>query len=866
MAQTVKGDAGCTKGGDALNIQPKERIDEFLAKYQCSFKTPQVYLGKEANAHRKVWDAFEYKILLAWPIRYEDSRGNQTLPLLYEMLNDVPGVLCDRAYFPNSESDYKLFRKCEMPIFGLESRRSMGEYDMIMTSLSFLPPWVNFPLMLEMSGIPASNNERLTDDETYPLVMIGGSAMYGNFSIAYPVVDIIYFGDAELGLAPLMAYLMPDDKRARALQNAQENLDYIMVPYFYEPVYDGDKFKEWVPIRDKYPKKLRTIKVSDLNRAPTLKAPPISYTDTTMGLGEVEISRGCRGTCVYCGIGWKYRPYRERSRETMVRALLENRRLTGATALCPIATEFAYYSEKRGLFNDLIQHCAVVDPLSMRVDAFAKDEPLMRALSDSGMNQLAIGVEAPSQRLRNRLMKGITEEDIFTACKIAIESGLYKRIKFFMISNIDETWEDFEELFALIKRVVAEILHHNSSIRLKVSWTPLFVEPCTPIQWKKPTIEQRQPWRKVADALDDCNPKDEDGKIIKKIVYYPPGGGGKHEENFLWLMQGMHLGDTRFANALLQTTIQQERPYYVSFAKSMKEVLTERLEGQGLSWSSILRERASDEVFPWDIVDRGVTKNALFNIYTKYIKGFLDNKVQLVKSVVDETPLSLERSSERSVEYWYLCEYLSNSSTIPNTYWEAVLHRAAYIQKFPIAPKSIHFFSDRANRNWFSGFDFFHIGTRESVDEQRIKDLSNVIDDFVILNVRPSLKMSFNKMYSRYDVVLRDIRYKELKKKISEFEAQEKVIVLVPETRYFSGERKKKVNIKDGKLFRDLRFVMDDDFTTLRVYLNEKLGIRYFLSGLLPNKSWKKILSYSVEKSGLFMYVEQYDALVEMFK
>jgi radical SAM superfamily enzyme YgiQ (UPF0313 family) len=854
-------------------LRSKEEITTFLSEHRTSFKTPQVYLGKEANTHRKEWkENGQLHILLAWPIRYEDSRGNQTLPLLYQMLNDMDDVLCDRAYFPNSESDYKLFFDYNIPIFGLETKRCMGEYDIIMTSLSFLPPWVNFPLMLQMSGIPSSWEDRLKSDELYPIIMVGGSAIYGNFSIAYPVADVLYFGDAEPGLMNVLSYLTMDEKRGRALEGMQEELDFVMVPYFYDPIYKGDEFVTWRPVSDKFPKKLRTIKQKDLNLAPALIRPPVSYTDTTMGLGEVEVSRGCRGSCLYCGIGWKYRPYRERSRETMVQALLENKRQTGATALCPIATEFAYYSEKRGLFNDLIEHSAVVDPLSMRVDAFAKDEQLMRALSDSGMNQLAIGVEAPSQRLRNRLMKGIGEEEIFTACQIAIDSGKYRRIKFFMISNIDETWEDYEELFAFIQRVVDEIGHVKSSIRVKVSWTPLFVEPCTPLQWKKPTIEQRQPWKQIANRLDDLNPKDGKGKVIKKIVHYPPGGGGKHEENFLWLMQGMHLGDTRFANAVLHMTLHLRRPYYVSFAKSMKNELTKQLEKHGIGWNTILRERASNETFPWDIVNRGVSKITLRRLYDKYASGELDNESKTVPPAVDTVTMNMNRSDEREAKYWYLAEYFTHHAIIPNTYWEAVIHRSAYMKGFPIAVKSLHFFSDRANRNWFSGYDYFFIGTWAKVsDSEQIRELSGGIDDFSIIKAIPVVrdsrqkKVSFKDFYSCYDVST-DMRYEEFEANYSEFSAKEEVHVLVPETRYFSGERKKKVDIKSGNLYRDIQYIMEGDFVSIRVSLNEKLGIRYFLSGLLANKSWKKIQSYSVVKSGLYLFNKRYQVLTELFE
>lgn len=853
-------------------IQHPQKIKEFLRKHRHEMDTPQAYLGTEPNTHTKEWDdpKIKLRVLFAAPWRYEDFRGNQTVPLLYQMLNDREDILCDRAFFPNTEKDYKLFRKYRIPIFGLETKRSMGEYDLIMTTLSFLPPWVNFPLMLDMSGIPSFWCER--DGGNYPLIMVGGSSMYGNFSICYPVVDIIYLGDAEPGLDDVLDYLIVhrfSTQEIGVLRSFQRDFDYIFVPGCYQPLYVcyGDKVNEdmsphfcgWLPHDEEIPTKLRVIRQDNLDEAPLLTKPMPSFTDTTMGLGEIEISRGCRAFCAFCGIGWKYKPYRERSREMLVPAFRENKRMSGATALCPIATEFAYYSEKKALIRDLCMISHTVDPLSMRIDAFVEDENFDSLLADRGMNQLALGVEAPSQRLRNRLGKGITEEQILEACTIALRKG-FRRFKFFMISNIDETWEDFEEFFELIRKIRAlEVSYDNKAktrtgwdIGIICSWTPLFVEPCTPLQWKKPTIEQRQDWKRVDEVLR--------GELKCKFKL-----GIKNAEDFLWTMQGMHLGDTRFAEALVLATLSLKRPFYVSFTKKMKKELTKCFKSTGYSWDFLMRERTwtdarQDEFFPWDIVDRGVTKKALRNMYDKIVSGEADIKVKKVSAKIEECSFVGVPASHSEIEK--RCHYIVGYQTpddydvVPNTHFKALLHRAAYLADFPLSVNSVRFFSDRDARNWYGGIDEFIISTQQPVTIEEVLSLNKYLSPGMSICSMGGLgdKYDWKLYYGRYEV-LTDVSRREADIAIKALDSKKSLEVAIPSTRYFSGTfSKKKLDIKAESVIH--RVFIDYSFRVqgkcqLIVELGSEVGIRHFLQALFPHVSFSRILQFDVQKFGV---------------
>lgn len=836
-----------------MNIWHPDAITNLLRKNRHKFNTPQVYLGREPNTVKKKWDSTSLRILFVAPYRYEDFRGNQTIPLLYQTINEWrKDVLCERAFFPNTLREYKFFRAHRLPIFGLESKRSMGEYDIVMTSLSFLPPWINFPLMLRMSGIPPLWKDR-DKERCKPLFMIGGSAIYGNFSVAYPVVDMMYVGDAEGGLLDFLTMWSQVIEHGQTVEEgvriAQKDFNFIFCPSLYEPVYDKEKFVEWQPKR-KYPIIIKRATCWDLNQAPTYTKPIASYMDSSMGLGEVELSRGCRGTCAFCGIGWKYRPYRERYTEVMVEAMKENKKQGGSwKGLCPIATEFAYYSEKRKLMQELLKISDIVDPLSMRVDAFIQDPEFDGLLCGMGMNQVAIGVEGCSQRLRNRLMKGISEQNIIDACMIASEKK-FRRAKFFMISNIDETQKDWEEFYALLVKIKKELKKIGKKLPLVVSHTPLFIEPCTPLQWKKPTIEHKTDWKAVSKRFDKIG------------VRYPRGGGGKHEPNFLWTMQGLHLGDTRFAEAVVLASLELDRPFYAAFSKQMKATITKYLKKTGGSWKYIMRERDIRENFPWDIVDRNVSKSKLLHFYQQIKSGEMDTKmIHVPPPKPDMTAFDLRVQAQDTnpfSRYLVKFEVSDDYAVVPNLHLAAVFHRAANLAGLPLATGKLHFFDDRDARNWYHGIDYVVMSMQERIDEADFERMNKYLgDDVRILGAKyfKYKKGMFGNARCEYEVLVDDIDYTQLQEFRKNFFDQEKVEVRSPETRYFSGEYKSKVDLK--QLCSEQTVVAENlglNVSRLRLLLEPVVGVRYFLKGFLSGFSFARILRLGVKKVAFYTY------------
>lgn len=832
-----------------MNIRSPEEIKEFLSRKKVDIgDLVHVYLGQEDGSFHKNWEKYKLKILFSMLWRYQDSRGNQTVPLIYQMLNEwKEDVLVERAHVPETEVHYKLFKDYQIPLFGLESKHSAGEYDIIMTSLSYVPVWWNFPLMLKLSGIPVLRKDR-QDEDNYPLIMVGGSSVYGNFGLVFPVVDIIYFGDAEEekdgGILTLLDTIKELKKKhgltnSEVLDAIQPNFPYVMCPTFYTPHYEKDRFTGWTSAPTRFPKHFVVRKCTNLNDAPKYTKPILSYTDNTMGLGEVEVSRGCRGMCSFCGIGWKYRPYRERSKETMVEAMVENKKNSGAVSLCPIATEFAYYSHKRGLINELSKHSRYVDPLSMRIDAFASDEEFDVFLRKLNMNQLALGVEGVSQRLRNRLMKGISEEEILRACQIAIESG-YDRAKFFMIANLGETWEDFEEFLGLLKKVVDVKNRVKSKLKIRASWTPLFIEACTPLQWMRPTIDQ--------PGLDFKRVYEELTKLGIELKY-----GSKRKPNFLYLSQGMHIADTRFAEAVVMASWESDKPFYLTLSDECFALLEKHMHKTGYSWEYMLREKGEDEEFLWDVVDRGVEKKTLLKLWKKIRSGEMDEKKVKIVPSMDKCELTKTLSNEQEESDWFLVKYWISDrlDIVPNQYWFSHIHRAANLSGFPMAVNRLHFFSNRDNGNWYSGVDFFGIGIKRKWSDFELSSFREYLNPMLLLDFRllPSRKKIWSSLVSSYRVVT-DITPAEWDVYKDVFDEAEKVPVKNRETRYFSGAWMNKLNLKD--LYVDVKVhPLDAPKVILDICLSHEIGIRYALSGLLPHVSYKRIRSYPIVKTGL---------------
>ena len=302
------------------------KVTDKLDKLLYKVKNPVRYIGNEWNMVKKEWAEDKIKVALAFPDLYEIGMSHLGLKLLYHLLNEEEDIICERTYAPWLDME-ALLREEGIPLFSLENKKAITEFDVFGFTLQYEMSYTNIINMLDLAGLPLYSKDR---DETYPLVIGGGSIVFNPEPIA-PFFDLFYIGEAENGIVDLV-------KKYQELKDRKFKKDEILlelnqtpgvyVPGLYEPVYDEEgRIKS---INPKYPgvkKKISRQVVSNLDQAyyPTKMIMP--YMDTVHDRAVIEIARGCTRGCRFCAAGISYRPVRERSKETIIRLadeILEN--------------------------------------------------------------------------------------------------------------------------------------------------------------------------------------------------------------------------------------------------------------------------------------------------------------------------------------------------------------------------------------------------------------------------------------------------------------------------------------------------------------------------------------------------------------
>jgi len=315
----------------------------------------------------------------------------------------------------------------------------------------------------------------------------------------------------------------------------------------------------------------------------------------------------------------------------------------------------------------------------------------------------------------------------------------------------------------------------------------------------------------------------------------------------------MHLGDTRFAEAVVRAAIELDRPFYSSYCHTMKDTVTKWMKRTGISWGYIMRERYSNEVFPWDIVNRGVKKEALLRLWGRIKSGYYDNREIRIKPKIEAGILDSLENQEQSYVRWHRVIYRvpDGYQMVPNSHFKAVFHRAAYLHDFPLSVNQMVFLSDRDNKNWYGGYDYFFMATQREISDHEFQSLNSETLPNMELVRRTELetkKPRLKNVISEYRVETGIWNQDVLRAYYNQFLNASEVVVLQQVTRYYSGKRKKEIDLKKI-YFWDVRV---EDYGILKIKLSHDVDIRVFLKGFFGDKSFRKILSFSVEKVGLW--------------
>lgn len=549
------------------------------------------------------------RFAFCFPDIYEIGMSNLALRILYHVLNEIPYVYCERAFSPWKDMD-RIMRDRDISLYTLETKTPLGEFDVLGFSLQYEMCYTNVLQMLDLSGIPLLSSERSEKD---PLIIAGGPVVYNAEPVA-DFFDIIMIGEAEEMLSELMElikrYKDTTDSEIpmtrQELLKASAAIEGVYVPSFYHVTYQEDGTVQSVlPKEDAAPLTVRKRIIRDLDRVPFPTDTIVPHTKIVHDRSYLELFRGCSRGCRFCQAGFLYRPVRERSAHVLCEQGLMLEKNTGYDEMGLLSLSTSDYSELDTLVDGLIgpfnqRHTSLSLP-SLRVDSFSLK--LMEKTSDTRKTGLTFAPEAGTQRLRDVINKGITEEDILSSLDMAFSGG-WSRVKlYFMLGLPTETMEDVLGIAELVRKI--EKLYFNVTKRtgqrvrkleIIVSTAMFIPKPFTPFQWEKQDSREQLVLKQkaLAEQLHSRN---------IKYSWHDP-------DTSVW-ESVMSRGDRRLSAVLLEGY--HKGLMFDAWDDCFRlDQWMEILEKNGFSLSFYAdRERVDSELFPWDHIDCGVKKEYL---------------------------------------------------------------------------------------------------------------------------------------------------------------------------------------------------------------------------------------------------------------
>lgn len=575
--------------------------DEIL----LSVQQPARYIGGEVNMVKKD-PAGKSRFAMAFPDVYELGMSHLGIQILYDMFNKREDVYCERVYSPWMDLD-QIMREKQIPLFALESQDPIKNFDFLGITLQYEMCYTNVLQLLDLAQIPLHACDRTEED---PIVIGGGPCTYNPEPIA-EFFDLFYMGEGEVVYFELLDRYRENQakggSRREFLELAAE-IPGIYVPAFYDVLYKEDgTIERMVPNNPHAKETVSKQLVMEMNDTYYPEQPVVPFIKATQDRVVLEIMRGCIRGCRFCQAGMVYRPVRERSLETLKDLAYKMLKSTGHEEISLSSLSSSDHTQLEGLVNFLIDEFdgkgVNVSLPSLRIDAFSLD--VMSKVQDIKKSSLTFAPEAGSQRLRNVINKGLTEEDILHGSSEAFKGG-WNRVKlYFMLGLPTETVEDMEGIALLAEKVAEEYYKVPKEQRFGkvqvVSSTSFFVpKPFTPFQWA--TMFTKEEYLKKAHIV---NTKMKEMLNHKSLRY------NWHEADVTVLEGVMARGDRKVAAVIEEAY--KNGALYDSWSESFKnDVWMKAFETCGVDPEFYtLRERSLDEVFPWDFIDAGVSKEFL---------------------------------------------------------------------------------------------------------------------------------------------------------------------------------------------------------------------------------------------------------------
>jgi radical SAM family uncharacterized protein/radical SAM-linked protein len=542
---------------------------------------PSRYIDHEINAVRKPWQ--DVNLCFAFPEVYEIGVSHLGLKILYSIVNRIPGAMADRCYLPWTDLT-DLMRREGIPLFGIESRVPLADFDLIGITLQSEINYSNVLELIDLAGLPVLAKERGKSD---PIVMAGGPCATNPLPLA-EFIDVFFIGEAEEAISEITSVLMKSKDRDARLSGLAG------IEGCYVPSLHGIPPREGVSVKAR--------KFSSFSEGRLIHKPQfLSWQLATHNRHASEIMRGCSRGCRFCHAGYFYRPVRERDADGLLRDIREEIEASGWDEAGLMSLSSSDYGCIRDLLFNLL---AVLDTNkthislpSLRVDGM--DADLIELMRELGREGLTIAPEAGSQRLRDIINKNLNEADILQGVQTALDLGWQKVKLYFMVGLPFETDGDIDELLALIRKIDSL---GRRRLTINITLSPFVPKPFTPFQWA-PMLAREiilERCRKVKFAFTN--------RHNLKIKY--------HDVDSSLLEALFARGDERIGGLLLEAWRRGAR--FDGWNECFDFGLWEKaMDSVGLDPAPCLADRLPEDRLPWDFIDLGLTKNFLLEEWRK---------------------------------------------------------------------------------------------------------------------------------------------------------------------------------------------------------------------------------------------------------